>query len=699
MMEETFQTVVEGTFLEYSEERLESGRKLYKHQAETVTADADVVVLDAPTGAGKTLAALKRVLDKGVSAIFVYPTNSLVSDQVSSIGELLKEHLGRTVNIIGEGSNIPEAIKNTRKTNIDLFHFTGESLEVLAEAASTSKGSALDRLLTGTYIAGRTRILLTNPDTLYLVFIGKYSKAARIFEQLSTFQILVLDEFHLYMGPTLARILFMINVFRGSNENPLVELVFLSATHGDMLTLLGNTYPDLKLIQVDPLPSMPSDGYQIRYITRCRIRALGDILSDDEHAETVASDILSFYDRQHAGSFNVKVLGIFSSVSFAVRVANKLQERIMARGLNHNNVVYQLHGLIPRKARPELKEMKNAILVGTSAIEVGIDFDVPYLVMEAHDVSSFLQRFGRGGRHGDCETVLYIPRTLADRLISREEWSFSEFVEESHQALVELPSYAEFLCSKQVVPIVYSMALAASTKSPRRNRQREMYDYDTAVQFFTEIVESNKDLAIGNATLAETIDVDDSRRIASRIKSFAVKTMVKHGFLRGTMNNVLVKFPGPLIGQPSPVFAETDLFDVFKMKGHIEQASSYWSSIPARLKRRYTQDAIVFVVEDLGQPKYPRVVLTSDASVRRRTSVFREPECHLKYPDSHLAMLGQDLLSNRNVAFHWRSMNRRTDFRIPRLYVEEEPGGVVVGDWAFIAEYLLEKQTKEDKQL
>jgi CRISPR/Cas system-associated endonuclease/helicase Cas3 len=49
------------------------------------------------------------------------------------------------------------------------------------------------------------------------------------------------------------------------------------------------------------------------------------------------------------------------------------------------------------------------IVVGTSAIEVGIDFDTPSLIFEAHDSTAFIQRFGRGGRHHKCDTLCFIP--------------------------------------------------------------------------------------------------------------------------------------------------------------------------------------------------------------------------------------------------------------------------------------------------
>ena len=49
------------------------------------------------------------------------------------------------------------------------------------------------------------------------------------------------------------------------------------------------------------------------------------------------------------------------------------------------------------------------IVVGTSAIEVGIDFDTSSLIFEADDSTSFLQRIGRGARHNSCDTIAFIP--------------------------------------------------------------------------------------------------------------------------------------------------------------------------------------------------------------------------------------------------------------------------------------------------
>ena len=46
------------------------------------------------------------------------------------------------------------------------------------------------------------------------------------------------------------------------------------------------------------------------------------------------------------------------------------------------------------------------LVIGTAAIEVGIDFKTDYLIFEAGDQASFMQRFGRLGRHSTGQAFL-----------------------------------------------------------------------------------------------------------------------------------------------------------------------------------------------------------------------------------------------------------------------------------------------------
>lgn len=662
----------------------------------TIESDKSVVVLDAPTGSGKTLAALARVLDRRAPTVFIYPTNALVKDQVRSIKALL-ESLGYHVNVISS-EWIPESRDLTSDHQVDLIHATGETLEDLAEGGA--KGTVLERILKGTDTADRMRIVLTNPDTLYLVHSGRYSRHGLISEQLFKFKVVVVDEFHLYTGPTLARLVVMLNEMRGGGGNPLVELLFLSATHGDTLDLLRNTYPDLDIIKALPLPGEEGTCRKIRHNTIGEVRTQTKVLGDDESVDEVAEKIMALYVAPYewkGDAPNVKVLGIFSSVTFAVSVAKRVKELVARRGLDPVKIVKQIHGLIPRSVRTDIESMNEAILIGTSAIEVGVDFNVPFLVMEAHDLASFLQRFGRGGRHNPCGFILYIPREMADRLRCAEYWSFPEFINQAEQAFKELPSYAGFLCSKQMRRLLLSMALAGSKKIDFY-RKKEWFDKESALEYFKTLVKMNASISMGNESLRDNIGHMEDDWIREDIDVWPIRVMTENSFARGTMNSILVRFPGSLVDSDSNyLYSETDIFDIFRLRGNLEKAEDHWEQIPSVLKRRYQADSPVFVADSFERHQYPRIALSYDACARRITSVFQRDYTSIKSGDIKMNEVLNRVLEERNLVFFWRGMNRMTDYRIPRLYVEGENGAVVIGDYALVAEYLYKKQKEEDQ--
>ncbi|MFM5962391.1 MAG: type I-D CRISPR-associated helicase Cas3', partial [Dolichospermum sp.] len=59
------------------------------------------------------------------------------------------------------------------------------------------------------------------------------------------------------------------------------------------------------------------------------------------------------------------------------------------------------------------------LLLGTSTIDVGVDFRINFLIFEAADAGNFIQRFGRLGRHKGFETYqayALIPNFITARL-------------------------------------------------------------------------------------------------------------------------------------------------------------------------------------------------------------------------------------------------------------------------------------------
>ncbi len=73
-------------------------------------------------------------------------------------------------------------------------------------------------------------------------------------------------------------------------------------------------------------------------------------------------------------------------------------------------IVYS--GSMAKQARRGLinvfADLERAVLISTSAVEVGVDFDADLLITEECEGNSFLQRFGRVGRHGKGSRVIVL---------------------------------------------------------------------------------------------------------------------------------------------------------------------------------------------------------------------------------------------------------------------------------------------------
>ncbi|MEM3342271.1 MAG: DEAD/DEAH box helicase, partial [Thermoplasmata archaeon] len=69
-----------------------NGIELREFQRRVRDSNAPFVILDAPTGAGKTLAILSAFLRSGSKyGMLVYPTNELILDQAEGISKLLSK--------------------------------------------------------------------------------------------------------------------------------------------------------------------------------------------------------------------------------------------------------------------------------------------------------------------------------------------------------------------------------------------------------------------------------------------------------------------------------------------------------------------------------------------------------------------------------------------------------------------------------
>ncbi len=88
---------------------------------------------------------------------------------------------------------------------------------------------------------------------------------------------------------------------------------------------------------------------------------------------------------------------IVNSVASAYRVLEQVRPALAAQGLRAEPNT----GLTPRSRRAAAYAAD--LLVGTSTVDVGVDFQINLLIFESRDAGSFLQRLGRLGRHSGYE--------------------------------------------------------------------------------------------------------------------------------------------------------------------------------------------------------------------------------------------------------------------------------------------------------
>lgn len=372
--------------------------RLYPHQA-TVLNEWDgqeAFVLVTKTGSGKTRAAALPVLKGHEAAVFVYPTNALIADQAASILQLM----------CGEGVTCREWTPETANLKMGneeyaLVQVTADTLEDFRKAwRMAHKGDALLRLLR----QDKRRLILVNPDILYLIFALRYGRtSAEAIGHFQAYTTIVFDEFHLYNGVELAHALFMIHLAR--RMGTFKRVVLLSATPNPEVRPYLNVL--LKPMEVDANVAVTAPIIGERTVAHdVELLALPTVRADA--VETARGCVLELADELrklqadnaegNARGKYVPCVVILNSVVDAIA----LEDVLVEAGIPRDDMA-PIRGLSARSTRNVCGKL---LVIGTSAIEVGIDFEADYLIYEAGDAASFMQRFGRIGRHRKGRAIL-----------------------------------------------------------------------------------------------------------------------------------------------------------------------------------------------------------------------------------------------------------------------------------------------------
>jgi len=395
------------------------------HQAETLAAlsnpSVDVVFNTAMTGDGKSLAAYLKSLQEYYCAIGLYPTNELARDQELQL------------------SNYLQVFKPPHEPRIN--RLSGADLEVYAE---TEKLKKADAIATRT---GQSEILVTNPDIFHYIYRGAYvfrgDAPDKLWNRIDrNFDLFIFDEFHVFGAPQIASVINTLLLIRYSSgltrrDGTQKKFLFLSATPNEQM-LMRLEAAGLRCQIIDPLAAgkycFPMDqeaGQQLnskdwRLVARSIQLHFIPLASNSKSSETWLRDnvdlILNQF-QQHPGSKGAIIL---NSIAAVKRLTPFLQELLEPYGLT----VSENTGLSGKGIREQ--SLLADLVIGTSTIDVGVDFKINFLIFESSDDGNFIQRLGRLGRHNGYErdgkiirfdgftAYALVPNFLAERLFAGE---------------------------------------------------------------------------------------------------------------------------------------------------------------------------------------------------------------------------------------------------------------------------------------
>lgn len=356
-------------------------RPFQKSTLDALDANAKIIVVEAPVGAGKSHI-VRQVIDHWEGpVVLTYPTKILMESQKAS----LKSEFPDSV-IWPFEKGIP---RNDAPT---IFYYSSDTmiswLKLQNADYHLDRSELIHKVFSQQFYASRNNILLTSPDVLHILYNMEAYRGSQRLKSFLTKALIVFDEFHLYVGlkhfPKL-----ILNLF----ESGIGKIILLSATSvvSEEIKILMQKYG---AVWVDFSESIgaPDDktfNYPLRVeFVNCRY---------------TRRDILIEILKKYIPMLPKPLAIIVDSVFRLRHVLPALRKEF---GADWEIVEYS--GF----AKEQLKMDDETILVGTSSIEVGINMVFKSLITEASFWTSAIQRIGRAGRFCEGDVVVLTTKNI-----------------------------------------------------------------------------------------------------------------------------------------------------------------------------------------------------------------------------------------------------------------------------------------------
>lgn len=483
------------SYLPYSSHSL-NGIRLHEFQykiKDVGCISEDCLVVQAPTGSGKTFAFLLPLIGDFSAridtpkVIIIAPTNSLAHEIYDNVSK------PDSRSVVG------------REIRADIW-----TAHTLGPWKSRTQ-DVVDSL-------DSNDVIVSNPDIISLLVSGFYllkddpraKQWSRIFRKIS---VMIIDEFHCYPEEEIAKILSFIILAKGTG-NTHVKYIFTSATPNEKLQrLLTDFGISFTWYKEDSVAKSPQEGGR-------KFRGKLSITFTDEN-------ILNSVDKVLSADGKDRVLFLTDHVVDAERIIDKIMRTVPGEP------IWEITGVATRSKNRKEPTERERYVVATNAAEHGLNMKVSLAHIEPGlYIENFRQRFGRIARGEPGELFVHTTTEILKQLpdsVSSETELFSKLEE-------LIPKKDFYSTSVKRVVSAYLYLVYKSARLQLKEQVRNIMVKNTLSRGFEEfdsLVDEFEKKA-GNVLAREEIDC---------LGKWWNSYLRAYGFFRGQSINVNVKLP------------------------------------------------------------------------------------------------------------------------------------------------------------
>ena len=363
--------------------------RLQKQAFSKARQDAEIYLLNMPTGSGKTLCSIKFALERAIKQkkkriIYVIPYNNIIDQTVSEFEDIF----GSDAQILRHQSS-----------------FSYENIEDLEEDYRNA-------LKNGTENWDANSIIIT---TAVQFFESAYSDKRAKLRKLHNIgdAVLVFDEAHLmpmnYLQPCLQAVSYAVRYLHS-------EALFLTATMPDFEDLLKRY-----TIAENRVLNLIEDTADFRFFEKCRFQNIGAVTKEE----------LLMKVKQPASVLVVTNSKKAARQLYDLTEGEKYYLSTYLTAVDRKRIITEIKGKLAALANdfPESKEVpeeRRIKVFSTSLIEAGVDLDFAQVFRELNGLDSILQCGGRCNREGKREHAVTYIFSLEDEELRTKETEASE---------------------------------------------------------------------------------------------------------------------------------------------------------------------------------------------------------------------------------------------------------------------------------